>query len=264
LKTGAPIRLLFTIIGLSAVFLLAPAVSARADTLYLKDGRKVEGVIRGEDQGTVKLGFEFGDIEFNKEQIERIERSTSLERNEIRLKWSRQKPEAAGSVPVEGTEGGRRALRAGSRQKVEHISVNALLNGKVPVKLLLDTGATYVVLSSRIGRRLGVLQDGDREIIQLQIGDGRKISAHYFNLKSISIEGTEAKDVGAAVLLEDEEMIPTFDGVLGMSFLNRFNFKVDQQMKRLIFEEVGQAATIPGAAGGQSLPAASTAGGQQR
>jgi clan AA aspartic protease (TIGR02281 family) len=241
-KTGAPTRSILLILVLAGVFLTTLTGPTGADTLFLKDGRVIEGIIKGDDEKVVRLRFEFGHIEFPKDQIERIVRSPVPERNELEQKWDRQRSAVPVLSPGEDTPTGRKTVKA-SRQKVEHISVNAVLNKKVPVRLLFDTGASYVVLSSKIGRRLGVLREGEKEIIQLQIGDGRKISAHYFALSSINVEGVEAKDVGAAVLLEDEEMISTFDGVLGMSFLNRFNFKVDQQSKKLMFEELGQGGT---------------------
>jgi clan AA aspartic protease (TIGR02281 family) len=106
------------------------------------------------------------------------------------------------------------------------------------VQLLLDTGASVIVLSYNIGKRLGIDSYAGGNIVQLQMGDGRIINAKYILLESVNVQGVEADNVGAAVLLEDTPDMAFKDGVLGMSFLNRFNFKIDQSKKQLILEKL--------------------------
>jgi clan AA aspartic protease (TIGR02281 family) len=226
-------RVLFLALVLGVIL----ASQLMADTLILKDGRVVEGIIKAETQDSVKLEFEIGTIEYKKEQIESIRRSAPDESRRLQQKWEKGKSEAAGIRQGEGSSKEQRVGPKPGSQKVEHIAVDAVLNKKIPVKLLLDTGASYVVLSSKIGKKLGIDSESPGEVVRLQIGDGSRIAARYVSLKSVAVEGVEATEVGGAVLLDESENVLSFDGVLGMSFLNRFNFKVDHTNKRLTFEE---------------------------
>ncbi len=228
------------ILALSILFLLQVR-PAGADTVYLKDGRVVEGIVSSEEGPTVRLDFEFGSIDFPKGEIDRIRRSDRREREILKGRLEKNRSAAEAVRERESTVKEQKPRTRDGRERVQHIAVSATLNRKVPVKLLLDTGASYVIVSNRIGRQLGVDLTGDRDTIQLQIGDGRRIAARYVTLRSVNVEGVEATDVGGAVLLDDQDKILSFDGVLGMSFLSRFNFKVDHQSKKLMFEEVSQA-----------------------
>jgi len=70
----------------------------------------------------------------------------------------------------------------------------------------------------------------------MQTADGRIIDAKFIILDSVSVEGLEVKNVEAVVLLEESTM-NVGDGLLGMSFLNRFNFQIDTVNKKLILEK---------------------------
>lgn len=126
--------------------------------------------------------------------------------------------------------------QTGGPQKVEHLKVVAILNKTIPVQLLVDTGASYIVLSKKIGKKLETDNHDKNEIITLHLGDGRKIFARYISLDSVSVQGVEAINVGAAVLLDDRIDGISLDGMLGMSFLNRFNFTVDRNKNQIFFE----------------------------
>ncbi|MFH1398429.1 MAG: hypothetical protein ABIH27_07770 [Candidatus Omnitrophota bacterium] len=54
----------------------------------------------------------------------------------------------------------------------------------------------------------------------------------------MTVQGVEAKEVDAAVLLDEVAGIKFKDGLLGMSFLKKFNFKIDQANNRVILERL--------------------------
>ena len=124
------------------------------------------------------------------------------------------------------------------RQEMGQIIVNVVLNRSVSASLLLDTGASVIVLSKEIGKKLGVDTTHKIGVAQLQLADGRKINAAYVILGSVNIQDIEVQNVDAAVLLDDTGGMGFKDGVLGMSFLKRFNFRVDQKNKKLILERL--------------------------
>jgi clan AA aspartic protease (TIGR02281 family) len=211
---------------------------AGADIVYLKNGRNIEGIIKSEDENGIKLNIGFGTVSFRKDEIERIERSSPEESDILRKQWEIRKLETEEKLKKERLTKEREPKRLDILQELGHIIVNATLNKKTAVQLLLDTGASVIVLSYNIGKRLGIDSYAGGNIVQLQMGDGRIINAKYILLESVNVQGVEADNVGAAVLLEDTPDMAFKDGVLGMSFLNRFNFKIDQSKKQLILEKL--------------------------
>jgi clan AA aspartic protease (TIGR02281 family) len=95
-----------------------------------------------------------------------------------------------------------------------------------------------VLLSREIGRQLGLGAKRYKQNVELQLADGRKIKADYVVLESLSVQGVEASDVAAAILSEDIGDISYKDGLLGMSFLKNFSFKIDQKNSKLILEKM--------------------------
>lgn len=217
---------------------------ARPDTINLKNGRSIDGLIRKEDEDNVVLDVGFGTVKFRKEEIRSISRSADDEAELIRREWQQEKErEEEKRLEREQKEKLIRQEKEFEPKEVSfspddsgHIAVSALLNKKIRASLVLDTGASIVLLSHRIAEKLGrkILNKG--QTIKVQMADGRQVEAKYIILNSVSVEGLEAKDVGAAVLADDNNM-DMQDGLLGMSFLNRFNFQIDMINKKFILKK---------------------------
>lgn len=213
------------------LFLLSFVLEASADIIHLKNGRTMEGLIKKETVDDVWLDLGFGSVKFRREEIERIDRSDSEEIIDIRREWQQQralqqerwKEEAAGPKEVE-------FFKSGS-----HIYVNALLNNKVKAYLILDTGAPGILLSKRISKELGIKTQG-LEITKaklLGISDLRQVRVV---LDSVSVEGAEVTNVEAWVSLDEMPEVVK-DGLLGLSFVRRFDFQIDSVNKKLILEK---------------------------
>jgi len=225
--------------ALTLLFLFIFILESDADTIYLKNGRSIEGIIKSEDEDSIKLDIGIGTVGFKKSEIERITRSSEDESEQLRQNWERRRQETERKLEEEAKMREQQPKRVEVSQEKGHIFVNALLNKKVSVQLLMDTGASAIVLTHKIGEQLGINTDNrKKDIVKLQLADGRKIDAKYISLKSVTVQGVEATNVDAAVLLDDVGDNNFKDGVLGMSFLNKFNFKVDQNNKQLILEKV--------------------------
>jgi len=85
----------------------------------------------------------------------------------------------------------------------------------------------------KLGIDIGKLKNESKATM----ADGRQVNARFFILESVKVEGVEAQNV-AAIILPQEADIGYADGLLGMSFLKRFNFKIDQKNKKLILEKL--------------------------
>jgi clan AA aspartic protease (TIGR02281 family) len=231
------------ILGLG--ILLFMSKGSWADTLYLKNGRSVDGLIKSEDADSVSLDIGLGAVGFRKIDIDRIYRSNQVESELLRQKWDKQRinriKKQEEDAKIEAAKAKTEDLKPKQvlvSRESGHIFVQARLNDKIPAELLLDTGASLVLLSSEMGRRLGIDKDRDSNIIKMQVADGRQVNAKYVLLDSLKVQGVEVKKVDAAVLLDEAAGINFKDGLLGMSFLKNFNFKIDQSSNRIILEKL--------------------------
>ncbi len=237
--------------GAVLVFLAAACfvTAANADTIYLKNGRNIVGIIKSKDDEGVKVDIGTGTVGIRTDEIDRIEYSSSEQYWQLRRKYDEDK-EARESQKKAQEAAQEKAREAAPEQLLtrpkevdiikvgNHIFVEAVLNKEVRAQLLVDTGASIIVLSSEMAGKLGVDMSSVRkkDLIPLQMGDGRQVDARYVRLKSVSVEGVEAKNVDAAILPEGA-VKPNFkDGLLGMSFLKRVNFSIDSNNKKLVLE----------------------------
>lgn len=99
--------------------------------------------------------------------------------------------------------------------------VNALEAGR----FVLDTGASMVVISRSFARRIGLALDNAPALLA-QTANGR-VEALAVRLDVVEVQGLRARNVQAAVV----EDLGDLDGLLGMSFLTRFDM---QQTERTI------------------------------
>jgi clan AA aspartic protease (TIGR02281 family) len=119
-----------------------------------------------------------------------------------------------------------------------HFFVNVLINDHIPASLIVDTGAPTVLLSSRFVRALGV--DPGRAPTGTVTALNGKHRAAQVRLRSIKLGRAWKQNIDATVLLEkDSEVEDRFrDGLLGLSFLNKYHFTLDQKNRRLILRKV--------------------------
>ncbi len=96
--------------------------------------------------------------------------------------------------------------------------VHATLNGRVRGTFLLDTGATFCVVSSATARRLGITPGEKR--VMLRTANG-VVQAPLVEIASVEVGSSRAQGVQAVVQDGMDE-----DGVIGLSFLNRFSYAI--------------------------------------
>ncbi|MFH0738729.1 MAG: retropepsin-like aspartic protease [Candidatus Omnitrophota bacterium] len=224
------------LLGISVCILLFFVGRTSADTVYLKNGRGMSGVITKETGDFVELTIDLGKIKFYRNQIERIARSSQTARKAIEQTWEeeRLKKEAELEKQKEEARNFRKevkALRIG-----DHLVVNALINGKVKAKLMLDTGASNVMLSLKKAKELGLdINNADKPDTKMKLADGTEVGVKVLELQSVDLDGAQARGVEAAVILSDS-MFKDFDGLLGMSYLKSFRFEINLEQNRLILQ----------------------------
>lgn len=215
------------------IFLFIFISDAIPDTIHLKNGRSMKGLINKETEEEVWLDLGVGVVKFKWEEIDKIDRSSLEDAGRIRQEWQREKALVEKESGPKAKEIGPKEV--GFSKKGGHIFVNVLLNNKVNATLMLDTGSPGVLLSEHITKELGIKTYG-LKIRTTAVAGTPDLRIVDTVLSSIKVERVEAKDVDAELSLDE---IPQLDGdgLLGMSFLKRFKFQIDSVNKKLILEE---------------------------
>ncbi len=113
--------------------------------------------------------------------------------------------------------------------------IAVVVNGKPPIEMVLDSGASIILLPKAAAIQLGINIAPDAQEITLQVADGRSIPGRLVLLQSVRVSQFEVKDVEAAVLdIEQDDNEP----LLGMSFLGNFQFQVKAADNELWLSQV--------------------------
>lgn len=114
------------------------------------------------------------------------------------------------------------------------LTTSVLLNRKVREDLIVDTGATDTVISSTLAKKIGI-QTAKGKNVLCRVADGRAVNGKQVNIKEVRVGGAKVYNVQAVVL--DSGNIGNSQGLLGMSFLNNFVFKVDTEKETLVLQK---------------------------
>ncbi|MBU4313113.1 MAG: retroviral-like aspartic protease family protein [Candidatus Omnitrophica bacterium] len=116
-------------------------------------------------------------------------------------------------------------------KKCNSYYVDAILNRRVKTKLILDTGCTDTQIAPDIARKLGI-KTTSGEQVSCMLADGRTVTGRAVNIRELKVGRARVSNVRAIVLDDGKET-----GLLGMSFLNNFVFKVDPEKSELVLQK---------------------------
>lgn len=105
--------------------------------------------------------------------------------------------------------------------------VRGQVNGQGETLFLVDTGATYCVLTKVAADRLGLASSPVLTMVKLTTASGT-IEAPLIQIDVIQIGGAEARSV-EAVIHDMPEFPSAVAGLLGLSFLNQFKVEIDRE-----------------------------------
>lgn len=129
------------------------------------------------------------------------------------------RPQVSGTVKTQ---------RIGTHHQVQAV-LNGPNNGDVSAKLLVDTGATNLVLPESMIAALGFTRQALRASTSQTAGGSVAVKTGL--LKSVKVGDVLAWDVSVS-FVADQKLGAT--GLLGMSFLNRFRFSLDDESNELL------------------------------
>lgn len=110
-------------------------------------------------------------------------------------------------------DAGRRLIR---KERDGHYWATVNING-ASTRMMVDTGATQIVLTSRDAKRAGLDIGSLPKNANIKTAGGA-VEARTAELKTVSVEGVEVRHVRAVVM---EDHLP--HSLLGMSYLNRLS-----------------------------------------
>jgi clan AA aspartic protease (TIGR02281 family) len=152
--------------------------------------------------------------ELHRQEIERLQQAQAIEEEE-----EQRKAEAAQRKLLENSE--TRVILEGNRLLIP-VTVNN--NGlEIEVNLLLDTGASQIVLNRAVADQLGIitLKKGSA-----QVAGGSRISTQLGKVSYVKVGPHKMKD--ASVLIIPHEGAPlNYSGLLGMNFLKQVEYSID-------------------------------------
>ena len=114
------------------------------------------------------------------------------------------------------------------------VVIEAMLNGKTPAKLVVDTGATYTMISVATAKELDIDSSGKQRRLPIQTANG-VIQAPLTSIESINVGGVEMKNLAAVI----HDAVPNSQvaGLLGLNFLSNFRMEIDTENGLLHLEK---------------------------
>lgn len=122
--------------------------------------------------------------------------------------------------------------------------VNVAINGKPVEKMVVDSGATAISLSTDMAKKLEIEPKASDPDITVGLADGRRIPGKLVKLASVRVGKFTAENVDCIVLGEEATEAPP---LLGMSFLGQFKFELDATQAQLKMVKVDSGEPAPSA-----------------
>lgn len=114
------------------------------------------------------------------------------------------------------------------------VIVEVRINGKTSANFVVDTGASYTIISHATAKELNIDLEKKLPTVAFQTANGL-IQAPLAHLESIDVGGMEVKDLTAAI--HDVFPDPNIAGLLGLNYLSHFRMDIDTRSSLLHLEK---------------------------
>lgn len=120
-------------------------------------------------------------------------------------------------------------------RRSDHALLDVRFNERATGRLILDTGASLVVIGEDFAHRAGMPPDTNR-VSEARLADGRVVRGWPIRFARIEVQGARVENVEGVVL--PEAPAEGIDGLLGMSFLREFYLRVDPSSGEVEFSRL--------------------------
>ena len=110
-----------------------------------------------------------------------------------------------------------------------------ILNGKVRANLMVDTGASLIVISERVAKQLNMRNLNGRPQVQSTTAGG-VVQSPLITFKKVQVGSAVIHDVEASV----NSHMGMLDGLLGMTFLGEFRVEMQGGNNQMILKPLGK------------------------
>jgi predicted aspartyl protease len=131
-------------------------------------------------------------------------------------------PESASKTPANG------AIAIPVKVRGSKVIVAVTFNNSIAANLLLDTGASRTMISTRIARDLRLHSTGSGG----GYGIGGYVTVSTARIESVKMGEVEMRDL--PVMIHDFSPDPSYEGLLGFDFLSHFHMSLDLQKAMLV------------------------------
>jgi hypothetical protein len=114
--------------------------------------------------------------------------------------------------------------------------IEVALNGSTTRKMVLDSGSSTVCIPADLAKAMELVPGPNDPDVQLQLADGKLVTAKLSKLKSVRVGQFTVNDVECAIL--PPELVAA-QPLLGGSFLNNFTYKLDVAKEELHLARIG-------------------------
>ena len=111
--------------------------------------------------------------------------------------------------------------------------VQATLNQRVSGWFILDTGATYCVVSKETAAEANLSGRKDGEKVRMNTANGIT-QATLAEARRVEVGRAVAREVAVAIV--DHDPFPGVRGLIGLSFLQNFKYSIDSHSGELLLE----------------------------
>ena len=113
--------------------------------------------------------------------------------------------------------------------------IDVVLNGKGPMPMVFDTGASSISLPYSMAREIGLSISEDAPKVRVSIADGSTVTATKHTIDTVRVGKFEATNVECLVMPANFTNVPP---LLGGAFINRFNYKMDPNTGKLTLSKM--------------------------
>jgi aspartyl protease family protein len=118
--------------------------------------------------------------------------------------------------------------------------VHVTLNGTLPWKMILDSGAAEVTLTFEVAQELGLTPEASDLTMRMRSADGKVTIANLKTLKSVRLGQFNVENVECVVLPQG---VPG-SNLLGATFLSRFVYQMDLNAGEVRLSQIGSTLNM--------------------
>jgi hypothetical protein len=125
----------------------------------------------------------------------------------------------------------------------KRIIIPVTFNASVTAPIILDTGATGMLISFGLAERIGILDKNEGNLVESISGIGGTIPAIFTIVDNIQIDGLEEHFIPTKI---SQPLSREFDGLIGMDFVSNYSVQINTTKHVVVFEELLPRTSMPG------------------